>query len=485
MPLNNDSLRVKQVMSTEVKNHIGGPEDALYAADTGVHYLFGNGGAPSAVVTSQTNPLTGGSEFSVGLSRTPIQAPLSRVMASQIHGNIESAAQTASNFCYHMTIVIPADARRFRVALDNAATTRPFRIASGAIATSDSIGADPTFGSSTGQARVTPANGTDWTPITWASASNVEIAAAESADMPRRAWSDWIDCPTVANTDGSNRRVVMVRFWVEGTTSSPGNGYCTSYYSQAWRVLAADTAMHGGYLWQCIRSGVNGVASPASFTAATDLKNKPFLTSLEYETYVPGLTITAFGDSIIAGAINGADTNFGRGWLWWVLLALRTKYPDTPIDLANAAVAGANTGVYSSRALTYLDTAGVVGLPIYQPYSQNDGTPSAAVFSAADAVAAPVFAALEARKAPQPVLTTPAPNTGLAWDETADAVRVAKRNEMLVMGRPVVDYESVSNGATPARYVAAWTTDNAHPNVAGHEIIKRAALPQIYLGNLI
>jgi lysophospholipase L1-like esterase len=416
-----------------------------------------------------------------------IKPPLSNIMAVQIHGNIEAAAQTATNFCYHMTIVIPADAKRFRVALDNASTTLPFRIASGAIATSDSIGADPTFGSTTGQVRVTPQNGTGWTAITWAAGAGVEIAAAASAGMPRRVWSDWVTCPTVENTDGSNRRVVMIRFWVEGTTSSPGNGYCTSFYSQAWRVLAADTALHDGYLWQCVRSTVNGVATPASFTPATDLKNKPFLTSLEYETYVPGLTLTAFGDSQVAGAVNGADTNFGQGWLWQLLKNLRARYPGTPIDLANAAVAGASTTTYEARSLDYISTAGVIGLPVYQPFSQNDGAPSAESYAASWVRAENVFAALLARTSAAPVLTTPMPNTSLAWTGPQDAIRLAKRAELMALrssGRAVVDYEVVSDGATPARYVAAWTTDNAHPNAKGHAVISKGAIAQISLAGV-
>lgn len=410
---------------------------------------------------------------------------LSNVMAEQLHGNIEAQAQTATNFCYHMTVVIPADARRFRVALDNSSITLPFRIASGAIATSDSIGPDPTFGSTVNQVRFTPQNGTGWTPLTWNSVGNVEIAVASSSTLPRRVWSDWIDCPTIENIDGTNKRIVMFRFWVEGTVTSPGNGYCTSQYSQAWRVLAADTTVHGGYLYQCIRSTVNGVAVPANFTPVTDLKDKPFLTSFEYETYIPGLTLTALGgDSQMAGAVNGSDANFGKGWLWQLLLALRVKHPDTPIDLANAAVASVWTPTSSARALSYIESAGVVGLPFYQPYSQNDGTPSVELYSEAWDRYLAVASAISPRTDMLPILTTPMPNTSHAWSAEVDAIRLAARASLLALrtsGQAVIDYECVSDGGIPARYKTSWTTDNAHPNVAGHAIIKRGAISEIKL----
>ena len=198
-------------------------------------------GAPLRQLRGLGSILTPDNTDALVVSKTALRK-FGTIMQSQIYGNVIAQAQTATSFCYHMTVVLPTDARRFRVALDNASPTLPFRVARAAIATSDSIGADVIFGSTTGQVRVTPQNGTPWTPITWGGATNTEIPAAPSNTRTTRQYSDWIQCPTVRNADGSARRVVMLRFWVEGTTTSPGNSYSTGAYTQAWRTSIANTA---------------------------------------------------------------------------------------------------------------------------------------------------------------------------------------------------------------------------------------------------
>ena len=436
--------------------------------------LVARGAATYAAAPSVVDPVTPPQEYAaavVGAGRVG-SSLISNVMGSQIYGAVQAAAQNAQNFCYHMTIVIPTDARRFRVALDNVSATLPFRIKRGAIATSDSIGSDPTFGTTTGQVRFTPQNGTGWTGITWdGGATEVEIAPAVSAGRKRRKWTDWISCPTVANTDGSKLRVVMVRFWVEGTTSSPGNGYCTGQYTQTWRSLAANTAIHHGYLWQCIRSTIDGVTTPANFQPNVDLSTLPFVTSIQYESYAPGMTLTLVGaDSIGSGAVNGGSGNFGNGWMWRFVNLMRAQYPWLPIDMVNNGYAGTTSEAYGQSALDYIaDPESVIGPAIYQPFSQNDGLPADSIVAGQRARLAAVEAALAAMGRTLAV-TTPIPNTSLSWTAPQDAIRLAFRSELLARraaGLPVIDLECLSNGATPSRYVPAWTTDNAHPNEAG------------------
>ena len=75
-------------------------------------FLFNDEGTKIAEVQ---NPDGSNSQFM--LSKL---SPLSKYMGSQIYANVQAQATTATNFCYHMTIVIPTDAKRFRVAIDNA-----------------------------------------------------------------------------------------------------------------------------------------------------------------------------------------------------------------------------------------------------------------------------------------------------------------------------------------------------------------------------
>lgn len=469
----NDTVRTIEITLSKIPNEY---VETLTYSSTGA--LIGSSGYPiptdlrSEILNTYSNLKFHGNRL-----------PLSNIMASQIYGNISAAAQTATNFCYHMTMVIPTDAKKFRVALDNASTTLPFRIKSAAIATSDSVGPDPTYGATTGQARFTPQNGTSWTPITWDNGTaNVEIAVAPGANRITRKWSDWITAPTVANTDGTKKRVVMMRFWVEGTTSSPGNGYNTGAYTQAWRALASNNALHYGYLWECARSTVDGVAAPANFQPNTALSALPFVTSFEYESYVPGLTINGIGgDSWMAGAVNGSSGNFGNGWLWRFVNELRGMYPCLPISMANNGVAAASSAVYMQRALDYIASGSHVGLPIYQVASQNDGTPTDVVVAAQRDRLATISAAVDDV---DPVLVTCGPNTALAWSSAADNIRKAFRDEIIALrdsGRSVIDAEIVSDGATPARFPALLTTDSSHPNENGHYLMGQGAVSAVKL----
>ncbi len=428
-------------------------------------FLFNDEGTKIAGVQ---NPDGSNSQFM--LSKL---SPLSKYMGSQIYANVQAQATTATNFCYHMTIVIPTDAKRFRVAIDNANTTLPFRIQSGAIATGDAVGADPTFGATTGQARFTPVNGTPWTAITWGGLSSVEIAAAASATLKRRQWSDWITCPTVENTDGSRLRVVMIRFWVLGTGSSPGNSYSTGAYTHAWRTLAANTALHGGYLWQCIRGTVDGVAVPANFQPTTDLSGTPFITSIEYEAYTPGLVINAIsGDSWMAGAVNGGSGNFGNGWLWKFVKNLREKNPGIPIDLINNGYAGGSSFTSLNLMKAMLQQSTAVGIPIAMCGTQNDATPSAAVTLTQRQRLDEMLELWPYKD--YKIITTFGPNTILAWTAQQDSERLRYNEEIKALRSgavSIVDLGVVGDGATPERLVTRWTTDTAHPNENGHSII--------------
>jgi lysophospholipase L1-like esterase len=79
------------------------------------------------------------------------------------------------------------------------------------------------------------------------------------------------------------------------------------------------------------------------------------------------------------------------------------------------------------------------------------------------------------------IISTPCPNTSLGWNAAADAFRLALKATILASrnsGTPVIDFDAaLSDGATPARLVAAYTTDNLHPNEAGHAVMASVASP--------
>lgn len=400
----------------------------------------------------------------------------SNIMEDQIYGTVLSQAQTATDFTYHMTIVLPADFTEVQAVLDNVSLTLPFRIKKAIIATSDRIGPDVVFGATTNQVRFTPQGGQAWKDLTWDNGvANVEIAVAPGASRKTRKATDFTVAASTPNIDGSNLRVVMLRFLVEGTTSSPGNGYCTGAYPMTWRTLAANTALHKGYLWQCIRYTGDGVTTPANFQPTTDLSALPFLTCIRYKTRVPGLVLNLLaGDSIAAGAVNSFAGNFGNGVLWQLLNLLREKYPNIPMSLSNNGFPSTGTAIYSQNAIDYINAGGPIGLPIYQPASQNDGTPSKANYDVAMGRMATVCSLIQA-KGKAVCLMTPIVNTSLGWDSTADAIRTNLVSEVARIQSSgqnfTLNLEAVSDGGSPARYRSDCTVDLAHSNEFGCGLI--------------
>lgn len=396
----------------------------------------------------------------------------SNIMEEQIYGTVQAQSQTATDFTYHMTIVLPGDFTEVQAVLDNVSLTLPFRIKKAIVATSDSIGPDVVFGATTNQVRFTPQGGQGWKDLTWDNGTaNVEIAVTPGSGRKTRKASDSVIAASAVNSDGSLRRVLMLRFLVEGTTNSPGNGYCVGAYPMTWRTLAANTALHKGYLWQCIRYTGDGVTTPANFQPTTDLSALPFLTCVRVKTRVPALQINLLaGDSIPAGAVNGFTGNFGNGWLWQLTNKLRERYPSIPVALSNNGYPSTGTAIYSQNAIDYINAGGPIGLPIYQVASQNDGTPSKANYDVAMARMATVCGLMQA-KGKAVALMPPIVNTSLGWNASADGDRLNLRSEILRIQASgqnfVLDMEAVSDGGTPSRYKVESTTDFAHPNEFG------------------
>lgn len=410
---------------------------------------------------------------------------LTPLMHVALYGNSSAQAPTATNFCYHHTIVISSRARRFRFPIKNANLTSPFRVQSAAIATTNTIGADPTIGTTTGQPRFTPQGGTGWTPVTWSGATSVEVAPAPGTGRYTKVWSDWINCPTTENADGSGKCIVHIRLWVLGTTSSPGNSYTVGTYTQAWRSLASNSALHGGFIWECLRSTVDGVATPANFQPNVQLSGSPLLTELQYESYTPGLNIIGLaGDSWMAGAVNGSGGNFGNGWLFQLVNELRAENPNIPIELTNIAIAGGSSNTYLQNAKDFVaTTTNIIGIPIIMTGSVNDGIPSDALVEVQRNRTMELLAISKAFEFP-PVLFTCQTNTSVALTAPQDAIRLAYRAEWLSAkdyGLKVIDGDSVLDGASPNRMVSAWTIDNAHPSELGYSVLASAGKTVITL----
>lgn len=486
---------------------------------------------------------------------------LSHLFGRRLSGRMAAAAAAASDFTYHQTFTVEVAAKRFRFALYNLATGA-VSISGGKFAVSNAMGADPTIGSTTGQARFTPSGA--WTSITWNGATTVILPPRLSASLPSCTWSDWIDLATVLRTDaldteGADLPVVMARFLVPSSGST--NPYSYGNYQMAAWWNAANSSVHHGRMMTSLRYTGDGLTTPANFQPTTNFLY-PFLTHFEYEGAKPGITFGAVGDSITEGAVDtGGGTNFGNGWIWQAISMLRQQHPSTPIEFVNAGVTATGHATYFSQLIELMKSGAHFDVMIYSPFTPNDTPPSQASIdgqaskaaqaagvvlngnippqpqtdytvtaspftwrapangmlvlaggtitsvtlarAGGAAVAVPsagtlqvqtgdvivstytvahtTFAFFPASMAPirrrQFVLTTPCPNTAAAWTAPQDAFRLLIKAEILAAkkaGALVIDLDAaLSNGATPARFNTAHSTDGTHPNDTGAFVAAR------------
>lgn len=443
--------------------------------------------APGCVLYKRDNSATYtniGSSSSPNFSRSSFSRIIpNTILANWDYGIATATAASASDFTYHTTFTVEHAATRFRFAFHNmnAGTSD---ITSGKISVSNAVGADPTIGSTTGQARFTPSTAT-WVNLTWAGgATSVTLAARVSATVPSITWTDWIDISTIPRTDGGTLPVVMMRFLVpsSGTTNpyTIGTQTCGLVISNAANRGALANTFTNGRLKNSIRYTGDGVTTPTTFQPTTDFGYVMFA-GMEYQSKQPGYTMLVNGDSIAYGAVNGSTANYGNGWMWQVTQLLRAIFPSTPIEIANIGVSSTATGTFLTRLNAYIAAGGRFDFAYYCPASPNDGTPTQALINTMMNNMAQGIDVLKTANKPY-FISTPCPNTALAWNSTADGFRLQMRTEMLLSrnsGVSVIDFETIGDGATPVRFNTLYSTDGTHPNEAGHAVLAAQAVNEI------
>jgi lysophospholipase L1-like esterase len=449
------------------------PEDLLID-----NPLLGSSGL-NDVVRATTDEDTGSiSGLSVaGRSVAPQAPPIpSNILAKWTYGSVTATAAAASDFTYHTTLTVEYAATRFRIALMNMNATT-CTVGPAIISVSNAVGADLTFGVTTGQGRVTPSTGT-WVAITWAAASTVTLAARVSATVPSITWSDWIDIATIPRTDGGTLPVVMIRYLIpsSGSTNAYNIGGIGQVHGQAVASKANSGALAStwtkGRLNQVVRYSGDGITTPANFQPTTDL-GYCMVHGMEYASKRPGYTLLVNGDSVAAGAVDSSNGNFGNGVIWQALNLFRSSYPNIPIEMANIGVSGSTSDTFVVRLNSYTTAAGHYDLAYFQVGSPNDGTPTQIVIDTGLRRFAQAVDVFKTAKVPY-LTSSPCVNTALGWNAAADAFRLQQRTEILEYpnsGVQAVDFEVLSDGATPARFAAAYTTDGTHPNEAGHAVL--------------
>lgn len=366
-------------------------------------------------------------------------------------GARQTTGSAGTAYTYHQTFTVERQARRFRFKLLNA-NANAMTVNGGAVAVSEKLG--------TGSERYTPSTGT-WVPITWDGGSTSVVVAAGTTTRPAIKWSDWIDINTIAPTDGTDLPVVMARFELPTGQFSIGN-----YSFAAW---AATSGINDGrFLYTFRDAGAFASSNQASMPGTA--YNNPFMLGFEYEAKGEAFTFAAQGDSITEGAVNGSAGNFGNGWFWQTIVALRAANPDIAIGYVNNGIAGSSSDTFIQRLVDFENAGCHYDAMLYSPFSPNDGTPTLTSTTNEINRIGPAIGVVAGKPV---ILWTPCVNTAAAWDATADGYRLDVRTATLGyengISVRVVDIESdVSNGATPARFKVTHTTDGTHPNEVGY-----------------
>lgn len=396
--------------------------------------------------------------------RISMKSGAETAVVGQQWGAKQTTGNAGTAYTYHQTFTVERQAHRFRFKFLNT-NTSAMVVNAVSMAVSDRLG--------TGSQRFTPSTGL-WVPVTFNGGELGVTLRPGALDRPTIKWSDWIDCETITPTDGTTLPVVMLRAELPTGAFSIGN-----YDFTPW---AAPSGLNDGRFLYLFRDA--GAFASGSFTsmAGTPYTN-PLIMGFEYETDGPAFTFSAEGDSITEGAVNGSGGNFGNGWFWRAMVALRAANPGISIGYVNAGISGSLTASFNPRLSDLVAAKEMANAIIYSPFSPNDGAPSSVTIAAQTARTSLALSAT-ARLGLPSIVWTPCVNNTQNWDATADGFRLGFRTSILGLANgdsvKAVDIEAaVSDGATPARFQASKTTDGIHPNEIGHAAIATAFVPQM------
>lgn len=331
------------------------------------------------------------------------------------------------------------------------------------IRTSDTFGDGGTKG---GWVGLTHTSGMTFaTALTPAVSGPLDVAARLGVDRPRCVMTDKVNLgqAIVPRVDGGKGYVYELRIHiVPGATP-----YSVSNYDYAQWADGAFAETRNLRTRRLVATRANSLdASTAAFTAGANSTHR-FLMGWIYTTNKAGITFSVSDDS------NGEALGYlaGGGYAWKAVCKLRKEYPELAIELANFGWGGATTAQIMARARDLLDpTSGHVKQAfIFVTQSSNDGVPGPLTIAAARRQAAECMELCAAVGA-SPIFRTPMPNTALGWTAPQDADRMTVVEEVKALrnaGAPVIDTNrALSDGATPARIIAAYTDDGTHGNEA-------------------
>jgi lysophospholipase L1-like esterase len=406
--------------------------------------------------------LAPGSEAAGMVANTARRVSAQNIIGQQWGSRMSYVASSAGSYTWHQTFTVEAQANRFRFLMLNTGAA-PMPVNAASVAMSDKLG--------TGAQQYTPSTGL-WRELTWDGGALTTTIPVGTTYEPGQKWSDWINISTIARVDGGTLPVVMVRANIP--TASPLSAAFYSY--TPWATPSGFN--NGRFLYVFRGTGNQSRPDNAGSFTGTPFPN-PLFMGFEAQVSKPAFTFLAQGDSITEGAVENGVGNFGNGWIWQAISALRNANPDIAIGIHNAGSSSSDTASFLVRSKGIIAAGHNFDAVIYSPFSPNDTAPSVANNNLMLQRLAGGLGVLGAKTDKQ-IIWTPSVNNTENWDATTDGYRLALRDKLLsyAPGLKVIDMESaLSNGATPSRFATGKTIDGTHPSEVGAAAMVVPALP--------
>lgn len=394
---------------------------------------------------------------------TEIQPNNTNMLTKCLFGRLTPQQQTEDYTCQTI-FELEADFLTFRVGIPNIANV-PVENVRVCVGVTDQATA-PNW-----MIELNPSSG--WMDVYFNGEMPVTLPPALGQERWSITWSDPIELPSIPRTDGGIRPLVMVRIEVPngGVVSVPTNGIAQ------WRSSEVTPRY-----FKAAKQAVLGVTDKYAYTNTTNSEQGMFIPLFQYTTYKEGKQILLNGDSTVEG-VGSLPMCYGAVQR----VAYEASTPDFPIEYFNAAVHAQPPSIYHKRIADVIDDVKPTHV-VYQAWSGNDVKPEGIGDDAVRRLKTYLGEALrsirrgEAR--PDIVLLEGLPTTPEFKNTGANDAKRVELNEMLqtITGtRAAAGYAAavsgpkLESGQIPMR--ADLTSDGAHPNSAGYELLKAAARP--------
>jgi len=317
-----------------------------------------------------------------------------------------------------------------------------------------------------------------WRAATWAGASSVSVAAANTAQQ--FSLSDWIPLGSVARTDGGSRPLLLWRSWRPGVA---GGSWSFNLGGASARTPSAAMRQRTFIVSQAFGADAITALSTAHGLSTTVISGFPIV-----RFTVPVLSVWGIGDSTMQNGSQAPDNVSA----WGLRACNDVSTPDKPVVWANF---GASSQT-AATAWAVAKAALVAGCPapsvlLIQPASVNDpntpAQPNARDREGQISLALDVVATAKQYNIPYIVWAPLMPYNSLtlAYDAFRRGTNTQLQSIAASNGVTWLDFAALGDGASPERWVAGYNdgtgaaSDGIHPDEDAFDAVMAPALATV------